>query len=97
MKMKSPVLGVATMLLSVLIGAGALRVRGHLLAVSTFAFALAAQTFLYRLDVFSGHPGDDAGAVDQVQGRPAPRRAAGQCAEGVLGQLHPPIIRPPNH
>ena len=43
-----------TTLLSVLIGAGALRVRGLLLAVTTFAFAVAARSWVYRLDVFSG-------------------------------------------
>jgi ABC-type branched-subunit amino acid transport system ATPase component/ABC-type branched-subunit amino acid transport system permease subunit len=43
-----------TTLLSVLIGAGALRVRGLLLAVTTFAFAIAAQSWMYRLDVLSG-------------------------------------------
>ncbi len=36
-----------------LIGLGALRVRGLLLAVSTFAFAVAAQQYLYRQPVFS--------------------------------------------
>lgn len=36
-----------------LIGLGALRVKGLLLAVSTFAFALAAQQYLYRRPIFS--------------------------------------------
>src|SRR5262249_44566742 len=45
---------VFTTLLSVVIGAGALRVQGLLLAVTTFAFAVAAPSFLYRLDVLSG-------------------------------------------
>lgn len=36
-----------------LIGLGALRVRGLLLAVSTFAFALAAQQYLYRRPILS--------------------------------------------
>lgn len=36
-----------------LVGLGALRVRGLLLAVSTFAFALAAQQYLYRRPFFS--------------------------------------------
>ncbi len=36
------------------VGAGAFRVRGLLLAVSTFAFAFAAQNFLYRLDALNG-------------------------------------------
>jgi ABC-type branched-subunit amino acid transport system permease subunit len=43
-----------TALLSVVIGAGALRVRGLMLAVTTFAFAIAAASWIYRLDVFSG-------------------------------------------
>ncbi|MGW0664139.1 ABC transporter permease subunit [Streptodolium elevatio] len=38
--------------LAALVGAGALRVRGLLLAVSTFAFAVAAEQYLYRRDVF---------------------------------------------
>ena len=37
-----------------LIGVGALRVRGLLLAVSTFAFALAASQYLYRRPILSG-------------------------------------------
>lgn len=36
-----------------LIGVGALRVRGLLLAVSTFSFALAAQSYIYRRPIFS--------------------------------------------
>jgi ABC-type branched-subunit amino acid transport system ATPase component/ABC-type branched-subunit amino acid transport system permease subunit len=43
--------------LSVVVGAGALRVSGHLLAVTTFALAVAAQTFLFPLDVFVGDGG----------------------------------------
>ena len=43
-----------TALLSAVIGAGALRVRGLLLAVTTFAFAIAAPAWVYGLDVFSG-------------------------------------------
>jgi ABC-type branched-subunit amino acid transport system ATPase component/ABC-type branched-subunit amino acid transport system permease subunit len=39
--------------LAVLIGIGALRVRGLLLAVSTFAFAVAAQQYLFRQPVLS--------------------------------------------
>ena len=51
----SIVLGaLVTTLLSVVIGAGAFRVRGLLLAVTTFAFAIAARSWAYRLDVFSG-------------------------------------------
>lgn len=43
-----------SMVVAVVIGSGALRVRGLLLAVSTFAFAIAATTWLFRLRVFSG-------------------------------------------
>ncbi|UGQ11032.1 ATP-binding cassette domain-containing protein [Yinghuangia sp. ASG 101] len=46
---------VATLLtaaLAAVVGAGALRVRGLLLAVSTFAFAVAAEQFFYRRDMF---------------------------------------------
>jgi ABC-type branched-subunit amino acid transport system ATPase component/branched-subunit amino acid ABC-type transport system permease component len=39
--------------LAAIIGLGALRVRGLLLAVSTFAFAVAAQQYLYRRPVLS--------------------------------------------
>ncbi|MBL7496349.1 ATP-binding cassette domain-containing protein [Frankia sp. CNm7] len=44
-------------LLAAVVGAGALRVRGLLLAVSTFAFGIAAEQYLYRRDLFQ-----DAGA-----------------------------------
>ena len=40
--------------LAALVGSGALRVRGLLLAVSTFAFAVAAGSWIYRQDVLSG-------------------------------------------
>lgn len=40
--------------LAAVIGLGALRVRGLLLAVSTFAFAVAAQQYLFRRPVLSG-------------------------------------------
>jgi ABC-type branched-subunit amino acid transport system ATPase component/ABC-type branched-subunit amino acid transport system permease subunit len=43
----------ATAVLAALIGIGALRVRGLLLAVSTFAFAVAAQQYLFRQPVLS--------------------------------------------
>ena len=39
---------------SLVIGAGALRVRGLLLAVTTFALAIAANAWVYRLPVFTG-------------------------------------------
>ncbi|MDI2129383.1 ABC transporter permease subunit [Yinghuangia seranimata] len=41
-----------TAALAALVGAGALRVRGLLLAVSTFAFAVACEQYLYRRDIF---------------------------------------------
>jgi ABC-type branched-subunit amino acid transport system ATPase component/ABC-type branched-subunit amino acid transport system permease subunit len=44
-----------TTVLAVLIGLGSLRVRGLLLAVTTFAFALAAQQYLYRRPILNGH------------------------------------------
>ena len=40
--------------LAIALGAGALRVRGLLLAVSTFAFAYAAQAFFFRTDLLTG-------------------------------------------
>jgi ABC-type branched-subunit amino acid transport system ATPase component/ABC-type branched-subunit amino acid transport system permease subunit len=45
----------AVTLVAVLIGAGALRVRGLLLAVVTFAFAHAAVQYLYRRPLFTGN------------------------------------------
>jgi ABC-type branched-subunit amino acid transport system ATPase component/ABC-type branched-subunit amino acid transport system permease subunit len=47
------VASVLTAALAALIGIGALRVRGLLLAVTTFMFALACQEFLFRQPVFS--------------------------------------------
>ncbi|HSA52881.1 MAG TPA: ATP-binding cassette domain-containing protein [Yinghuangia sp.] len=49
-----------TAALAALIGAGALRVRGLLLAVSTFAFAIAAEQFFYRRDMFHDEGMDTA-------------------------------------
>ncbi|ABW12654.1 ABC transporter related [Parafrankia sp. EAN1pec] len=43
---------VLTAAIAAVIGLGALRVHGLLLAVSTFAFAVAAEQFLYRREVF---------------------------------------------
>ena len=43
-----------TALLAAALGAGALRVPGLLLAVTTFAFAIAASSWIYHLDVLSG-------------------------------------------
>ncbi|MFN6119350.1 MAG: ABC transporter permease subunit [Actinomycetes bacterium] len=45
----------ATTLLAVVIGAGALRVRGLLLAVSTYVFAHAAVQYLYRRPLLTGN------------------------------------------
>ena len=42
-----------TMLLATLVGLGALRVRGLLLAISTFALAVAAGQYLYRRPILS--------------------------------------------
>ena len=43
-----------TAAVAVLIGAGALRVRGLMLAVSTFAFSIASTQYLFRRPFFSG-------------------------------------------
>ncbi|HET6950703.1 MAG TPA: branched-chain amino acid ABC transporter permease/ATP-binding protein [Acidimicrobiales bacterium] len=45
---------VVTAAIAALIGIGALRVRGLLLAVSTFAFGLAATQYFYRLPILNG-------------------------------------------
>jgi ABC-type branched-subunit amino acid transport system ATPase component/ABC-type branched-subunit amino acid transport system permease subunit len=52
--------------LAVIVGLGALRVRGVLLAVTTFAFALAAQNELYQLPILSGN---GSGTVGFTRGR----------------------------
>ncbi|MCF2531123.1 ABC transporter permease subunit [Yinghuangia soli] len=46
-----------TAVLAAVVGAGALGVRGLLLAVSTFAFAVACEQYLYRRDVFHDEGG----------------------------------------
>ncbi|WP_436789974.1 ABC transporter permease subunit [Yinghuangia sp. YIM S10712] len=46
------VAALVTAAIAAIIGAGALRVRGLLLAVSTFAFAVAAEQYLYRRETF---------------------------------------------
>lgn len=51
--------------MAALIGLGALRVRGLLLAVTTFAFAIAAQQYIYRIPVFSD---DRTGSVPFERG-----------------------------
>lgn len=43
--------------LAAVIGAGALRLRGLLLAVTTFAFAIAAASWIYRLPMLAGEGG----------------------------------------
>ena len=42
---------------AVLVGAGALRVKGLLLAISTMAFAIAAQSYLLSRPIFTGQEG----------------------------------------
>ncbi len=62
----STVIAVALMaLLAAVVGVGSLRVRGMLLAVTTFALALAAQNFLYTLPLFGG---GQSGSVSFVRG-----------------------------
>jgi ABC-type branched-subunit amino acid transport system ATPase component/ABC-type branched-subunit amino acid transport system permease subunit len=46
--------GIFSAIVAVVIGIGALRVRGLLLAVVTFSFAIAAQSYFYRRPFFSG-------------------------------------------
>ena len=46
---------VVTAILAAIIGIGSLRVRGLMLAVSTFAFAVAAQQYLYHRPILNGH------------------------------------------
>ena len=48
----------AMALLAVVIGLGSLRVRGLMLAVTTFAFAILAQQYLYMLPLLSGDSPD---------------------------------------
>ena len=44
-------------LLAVLVGTGALRVKGLLLAISTMAFAIAAESYLFGRPIFTGSEG----------------------------------------
>jgi ABC-type branched-subunit amino acid transport system ATPase component/ABC-type branched-subunit amino acid transport system permease subunit len=44
-------------LLAVLVGIGALRVKGLLLAISTMAFAIAAESYLFARPIFTGSQG----------------------------------------
>jgi ABC-type branched-subunit amino acid transport system ATPase component/ABC-type branched-subunit amino acid transport system permease subunit len=53
--------GLTTAVIAAVVGVGSLRVRGLLLAVTTFAFAIAAQTYLFRRDVL-----DDGGGGTTV-------------------------------
>ncbi len=53
---------------ALIVGVGALRVKGLMLAVVTLAFALAAQQFLWRTNFFSGGHGSSV---------PLPRASAG--------------------
>ena len=43
--------------LAVLVGVGALRVKGLLLAISTMAFAIAAESYIFGRTIFTGSPG----------------------------------------
>ncbi|ONH52059.1 ABC transporter [Frankia sp. CcI49] len=65
-----------TAALAAAVGAGALRVRGLMLAVSTFAFGIAAEQYLYRREVFqdpgartASFPRDTAFGVDVTSQR----------------------------
>ena len=51
------VASLVTALIAAIVGVGSLRVRGLLLAVSTFTFALAAQVYLFRRDVLDDGQG----------------------------------------
>ena len=44
-------------LLAVLVGIGALRVKGLLLAISTMAFAIAAESYIFGRPIFTGEQG----------------------------------------
>jgi ABC-type branched-subunit amino acid transport system ATPase component/ABC-type branched-subunit amino acid transport system permease subunit len=52
-------------LLAAVVGVASLRVRGMLLAVTTFALALAAQNFIYALPLFGG---GQSGTVSFIRG-----------------------------
>ncbi len=56
-----PLGAVVAALVAAVVGAGALRVKGLTLAVSTFALAVAAGAYLYRLEVFTGGDGTSVG------------------------------------
>jgi ABC-type branched-subunit amino acid transport system ATPase component/ABC-type branched-subunit amino acid transport system permease subunit len=48
---------VVSCLLAVLVGTGALRVKGLLLAISTMAFAIAAESYIFGRTIFTGSSG----------------------------------------
>ena len=54
-------------LLAVLVGIGALRVKGLLLAISTMAFAIAAESYIFGRPIFTG----SEGALDRRASRAA--------------------------
>jgi ABC-type branched-subunit amino acid transport system ATPase component/branched-subunit amino acid ABC-type transport system permease component len=60
-----PLAAIVVSAMAVLIGLGALRVRGLQLAVTTFVFAVAAQQYIYRMPVFSD---DNANSVSFRRG-----------------------------
>ena len=60
-----PLAAIVVSAMAVLIGLGALRVRGLQLAVTTFVFAVAAQQYIYRIPVFSD---DNANSVSFRRG-----------------------------
>ncbi|MDQ1481643.1 MAG: hypothetical protein QOI44_2504, partial [Actinomycetota bacterium] len=55
---------------AVLVGAGALRVKGLLLAISTMAFAIAAQSYLFSRPIFTGE--QDSQIVNFSRGKLGP-------------------------
>jgi len=48
---------IVSCLLAVLVGTGALRVKGLLLAISTMAFAIAAESYIFGRTIFTGSSG----------------------------------------
>ena len=51
------------------VGVGALRVRGLLLAISTMAFAIAAEVYIFPRPILVGLEGSTNGEVDRGQAR----------------------------
>ena len=68
------------------VGVGALRVRGLLLAISTMAFAIAAEEYIFPRPIFVGTEGSTLGEVDRGQARsgrpdaPQPRTTTSSCS-----------------